>query len=241
MSGRISDGPQGTLLFRAVGALSRLRFSYLYRRSGQRQWPVLVFVLVTGSLALGIISAAAWLTRLPLLFPPLGPSAFILFYTPMSAQASPRSVFLSHALAVAAGFYSLWLAHWIFPDAGLLGGTALSGPRILATALAMALVSVAMIVVRCPHPPAAATALIVATGYLTEPVQVLGLLGAVALLLLEAVIFIRLQAGLPYPLWRSDPEVSRRYGALAGIPQAETGFWQQLTTARVFAGRSGEE
>ena len=46
-------------------------------------------VLITGSTALGIISLAAWLTKLPLLFPPLGPSAFIMnsFFNIVSPQS----------------------------------------------------------------------------------------------------------------------------------------------------------
>ena len=49
------------------------------------------------------------LARLPLLFPPLGPSAFILFYTPMSVAASPRNVIMAHFLAVGAGLGALHL------------------------------------------------------------------------------------------------------------------------------------
>ncbi len=233
--------PHGTFLYRAIAFVSRFRFCYLHRSTGQRQWPLVLFVLLTGSTALGIISLAAWLTKLPLLFPPLAPSAFILFYTPMSEQASPRSVFVSHAMGVAAGFASLWIMNWIFPDAGLLTGTTLGVPRILCTALAMALVSVGMIGMSTPHPPAAATTLIVATGFLTNPAHVLGLMGAVSLLVLEAHFFIRFQAGLPYPIWRADPEVSRRYGTLAGIPNSGATFWGQLMAAAVFSSRKGDE
>jgi len=241
MKGSIARGPHETLLFRAIAFFSRIRLSYLHRSTGERRWPLLLFVLVTGSIALGTISLAAWLTKLPLLFPPLGPSAFILFSTPMSEQASPRSVFVSHAMGVAAGFASLWILNAIFPDAGLLTGTGIGLPRILATALAMSLIGVGMMGMNTPHPPAAATTLIVATGYLTRPEHVLGLMAAVTLLLLEAIFFIRLQAGLPYPFWRSDPDVSRSYGSLAGISRSGATFWQRLTVSSVFSGRRGEE
>jgi len=66
-------------------------------------------------------------------------------------------------------------------------------------------------------------------GYLENPVQACGLIAAMLLLILEALFFNRLLGGLPYPLWRSDPQVSRRYGALAGMPDEDT-FWQQLTS-----------
>ncbi len=60
--------------------------------------------------------------------------------------------------------------------------------------------------------------------------QVLGLLAAVTLLILEAFLFNRIIGGLPYPVWRADPRISRSYGALAGIPEPSANFWQQMST-----------
>ena len=56
---------------------------------------------INGGLAILIISLFAWLTDLPLLFPVLGPSAFILFSKPFSADAAPRSVVGGHFIAMA--------------------------------------------------------------------------------------------------------------------------------------------
>ncbi|MBW1716072.1 MAG: hypothetical protein JRJ77_09640, partial [Deltaproteobacteria bacterium] len=60
--------------------------------------------------------------------------------------------------------------------------------------------------------------------------------GAVILLVLEAIFFNRIIGGLPYPIWRADPNVARNYGVLAGIPETETTFWQQLA-AKIFQRR----
>jgi CBS-domain-containing membrane protein len=93
-----------------------------------------------------------------------------------------------------------------------------------------------MISVRCVHPPAAASALIAAMGYLANPEQILGIIGAVILLVLEAIFFNRIIGGLPYPIWRADPNFARNYGVLAGIPETGTTFWQQLA-AKTFQRR----
>jgi len=195
-----------------------------------------IFVFVAGATALGIITIAAYLTELPLLFPPLGPSAFILFHTPMSVTASPRNVILSHTLAVAVGLLSLWLVGMIYPEANLSDPSVINLYRVIVIALSMGLIGVIMVILRCEHPPAAASTLIAAMGYLTDITKVLGLIGAVVLLVLNAFFFNRILGGLPYPVWRANPSVSRSYGLLAGIPDANTTFWQRLT-AKIFKRR----
>ena len=72
-------GPQNTLFYRVVAFFSRLRLGYLVRSVSNPRFLVAAFVLIAGTTALGIISTVAYLTNLPLIFPPLGPSAFILF------------------------------------------------------------------------------------------------------------------------------------------------------------------
>jgi hypothetical protein len=57
---------------------------------------------------------------------------------------------------------------------------------------------------------------------------VLGVIGAMMLLVLEAILFNRIIGGLPYPLWQANLQVARKYGALAGIPDSETTFWRRL-------------
>ena len=87
---RFTGPPQETALFRAVAFLTHIQLGYLLRGVRNPQFVVLLFVTTSGVTALGTITLAAFLTNLPLLFPPLGPSAFILFRTPMSPQAAPR-------------------------------------------------------------------------------------------------------------------------------------------------------
>ena len=228
MKERIPLGPQHSFLFRVIAIFSRLQPGYLLRSRGYPKFLVMIFVFAAGATALGTITIIAYLTDLPLLFPPLGPSAFILFYTPMSISASPRSVILSHTLALAAGLASLWLFKLFLPHANLTDPTVMDWYRVAVIALSMGVICLMMIAVKCVHPPAAASALIAAMGYLQNTEQILGFIVAVILLVLEGVFFIKVIAGLPYPLWRADPQVARNYGELAGIPATGINFWQQL-------------
>ncbi|OQX30309.1 MAG: hypothetical protein B0D96_00020 [Candidatus Sedimenticola endophacoides] len=67
--------PQGSLLYRLVAFVSRLQLGYLLKDSRHSRRAVRIFVFIEGLSALAIIATAAFLAKLPLLFPPLGPSA----------------------------------------------------------------------------------------------------------------------------------------------------------------------
>nr|MBC8425572.1 hypothetical protein [bacterium] len=112
------------------------------------------------------------------------------------------------------------------PGAGLRPpgprGAARVGPILVPRGLITAL----MIMLRCPHPPAAATAMIAAMGFL-GPVQALGLVAAALLLAVEAVVLVRWLAGLPYPIWRADAKAVRCYGELAGLATDHEDRWQR--------------
>ena len=136
----LPQGPQHSLLFRVIGFFYRLQMGYLFRNMENPRYLVVAFVFMAGATALGTITLVAYLPRLPLLFPPLGPTAFILFHTPMSANASPRNVILAHTLAVFSGLVSLHLFAQVLPQANLTDPSMLNGPRVVVIALAMGLV-----------------------------------------------------------------------------------------------------
>ncbi|MBD3335826.1 MAG: hypothetical protein GF355_09955 [Candidatus Eisenbacteria bacterium] len=228
--------PKHNTSFRIIRFFTHLQLAYLIRSKEHARTFGILYVFFQGALALGIITAAAFLTKFPLLFPPLGPSAFILFSTPMAPGAAPRNVILSHTIACAAGLLALYGIGLLFPGAHLQDPAVMNWPRVWVIALAMGMTGALMMVSRTMHPPAAATALIAALGHLGSPVRVIGLLAAVVLLVIQAYLFNRVVGGLPYPLWRSDPAVMRHYGCLAGIPDGATTFWQRMTE-RVFLRR----
>ena len=55
------------------------------------------------------MAGAALLTGEPFIFPSLGPTAFLLFYTPTLPAASPRNTLCGHAIGAAAGYLALVL------------------------------------------------------------------------------------------------------------------------------------
>jgi hypothetical protein len=122
---------------------------------GNRQIVVILFAMSAGAITLGTITAAALVIHLPLLFPPLAPSAFILIVTPLAAVASPRNVVLSHTPAVVVGMASLNTVDAMVPEAGLMVAGSMCAYRVLAIAMTVGAISAMMTLLRCSHPPAA--------------------------------------------------------------------------------------
>jgi CBS-domain-containing membrane protein len=161
-----------------------------------------LFAMVNGLIAIGIMAIVALVTGEAFVFPSLGPTAFLLFYTPMVAAASPRNTLGGHAIGAAAGYLALVV--FGLTDAAPALATRVTGARVGAAAVSLGLTSGAMVWARVPHPPAGATTLIVSLGILREPEQLLVLMLAVALLVLQGFVINRL-AGIPYPAWHPVP------------------------------------
>lgn len=154
---------------------------------------------MNGLVSIAIMAAAAYATGAPFIFPSLGPTAFLLFYSPTTPAASPRNTVLGHLVGAGAGYLALVL--FGLTAAGPALATSVSAGRVGAAALSLALTSGLMIWWRVPHPPAGATTLIVSLGILREPWQLGVLMGAVVLLTIQGLVINRL-AGIGYPLWR---------------------------------------
>ena len=163
-----------------------------------------LFAFVNGVIAIGVMAFVALLTGEPFVFPSLGPTAFLLFYTPLLPAASPRNTVCGHAIGALAGYLSLVV--FGLTNAAPALATSVTGARVGAAALSLGLTSGAMVWARVPHPPAGATTLIVSLGILREPEQLLVLMLAVLLLVVQGFVINRL-AGIPYPVWSPAPPV----------------------------------
>lgn len=161
-----------------------------------------LFAFVNGVVAIGLMAVATLVTGAPFIFPSLGPTAFLLFYTPLLPAACPRNTLGGHAIGAAAGYLALALFGLTHNAPALVEGVAWS--RVGAAALSLGLTSGAMVWARVPHPPAGATTLIVSLGILREPWQLGVLMIAVLLLVTQGFVINRL-AGIDYPLWRPNP------------------------------------
>ena len=162
-----------------------------------------LFSFINGCISIGLMSALALITRSPFIFPSLGPTAFLFFYTPRAPSASPRNTLIGHTIGVLAGYFSLVVTGLTAAGPALAVGV--SWPRVIAAALSLGLTAGLMVLLKSPHPPAGATTLIISLGILTKPWQLVLLLIAVALLTAQAFAINRL-AGIPYPLWNPIKE-----------------------------------
>jgi len=187
------------------GLFRHLRMPWLTQRYAQT--PVLaIFSFINGCISIGLMSVLALITKSPFIFPSLGPTAFLFFYTPRAPSASPRNTLVGHTIGVLAGYFSLVVTGLTAAGPALAIGV--TWPRVIAAALSLGLTSGLMVLFRSPHPPAGATTLIISLGILTKPWQLLLLLVAVVLLTLQALAINRL-AGIPYPLWNPIKEKER--------------------------------
>ena len=179
------------------GLLARFRLTALLGRFPERQlWAA--FMFINGLVSIGILAGLAMLTKTPFVFPSLGPTAFLFFFTPSLPTASPRHTIYGHLIGILCGFGALWLMGLQHaPPAMVMGVTP---ARIGAAALSLAATGALMILFKAAHPPAGATTLIISLGIITKPLSLVIMLLAVALLTLQAIVINRL-AGIDYPLW----------------------------------------
>jgi CBS-domain-containing membrane protein len=167
-------------------------------------------MFINGFISIGILCGLALVFQTPFIFPSLGATAFLLFFTPTTPAASPRNALCGHAIGIACGYAALWVTG--LQHAGPAIVTELVWTRVLATALSLATTGALMIRLNVPHPPAGATTLIVSLGLVSRPAYLVVLEAAVGLLVGQAIIINRL-TGVRYPFWASVPTPT--IGALA--------------------------
>jgi len=163
-----------------------------------KTWVLGLFSLVNGLVSIAIMAAVAVVTGAPFIFPSLGPTAFLLFYTPTAPTAAPRNTLAGHLIGCLAGYLALVLFGLTHRAPALAAGV--DWHNVGAAALSLGLTSGVMVWFRVPHPPAGATTLIVSLGILRAPWQLGVLMLAVALLVVQGFVINRL-AGIDYPIW----------------------------------------
>ena len=155
-------------------------------------------MFVTGFVTIALLAVVAMISGTPFVFPSLGPTAFLFFFNPTLPASTPRNAILGHAIGIGCGYAALWLVG--LQDAPSAMTEGVHTRRVLAAALSLAATGALMILLRVAHPPAGATTLIVSLGLVTEPLHLLIIEVAVALMTVQAICINRL-AGLDYPLW----------------------------------------
>jgi CBS domain-containing membrane protein len=164
-----------------------------------------VYVFVNGFITIGVLALLALLSRNPFVFPSLGPTAYLLFFSPLARTCSPRNTIFGHALGIICGYGA-----FVVTGAGALPFGVHPGifwPRILAAALSLSATGAFMVLLGVSHPPAGATTLIISLGIISKPRELVIIEVAVFLLVAQALVINRL-AGVPYPLWNAAPRSS---------------------------------
>jgi len=191
--------PRKRLSLKTRLAVLRARFSLvgLLARQDERK-VVSVVAAANGGLAILAIGCFSLITNSSLMFPALGPTAFILFSTPTTESATPRSVILGHFSGMACGWAAWHLSSTLVGGSVSLqiGGFA----PILSASLALAATCAILIRLSCPHAPACASSMIIALGGVTDWLGVLLMAVAVVWITAQAVAINRF-AGLPVVTW----------------------------------------
>jgi CBS-domain-containing membrane protein len=183
---------------------ARLRLTHLLTQYSERPiWAL--FMFLNGFITIGLLAAVAMISGTPFVFPSLGPTAFLFFFTPRAPAATPRHTLYGHAIGIACGYAALWL--FGLQHAPPAMATGVTAARVGAAALSLASTGALMILLKAAHPPAGATTLIISLGIVTRPFHLLIIEVAVAVLTLQAIVINRL-AGIDYPLWERRVDVT---------------------------------
>lgn len=186
-----------------LSLLARARLDWLLQHFPSRLVRS-VYVFVNGFVTIGLLALLALVSHNPFVFPSLGPTAYLLFFSPLGKTSSPRNTIFGHAAGLVCGYTA-----FVITGAGALPFGAHPGvfwPRILAAALSLSATGASMVLLNVSHPPAGATTLIVSLGIISKPRELVIIEVAVFLLVAQALVINRL-AGLPYPWWGSPAAV----------------------------------
>lgn len=159
--------------------------SFTSRLLGGVRLLVLSAVLLAATGAIG--RTVGWV----LLTTTLGPTAYLLLTHPDDQTARVRSSLLGHAAAAVCGLGCL-AAFGLWSQPSIVEQRHDTMPQIGAQALAVGLTLLALAVLRAHHPPAAATALLIASGIARPGPPLYGMLTGLAILIATATVVARL-------------------------------------------------
>jgi hypothetical protein len=120
-------------------------------------------VPLASSVAIGVPGIIALLTHHLILFASLGPTAVMIVQQPLLASAKPYNSVVGHMIGLGSGFFAVWVLG-IAAQPSIFTAHVVSGPRVCAAVIAIAIAMLLETVLKARHPPAASTTLLAALG-----------------------------------------------------------------------------
>lgn len=137
-------------------------------------------------LTIGLLALVAMASRIPFVFPSLGPTALLLLFARRAPVSRPWRITTGHAVGLLCGYLALVVTGLGHAPSAMNEGIGLM--RVLAAALSLAGTGAAMVLLDAFHPPAAATTLIVSLGIIRRPFHLLMVEAAVGVLVATALL-----------------------------------------------------
>ncbi|MCW2603220.1 MAG: hypothetical protein JWN61_1355 [Pseudonocardiales bacterium] len=126
---------------------------------------------------LGTVGAVGILSRMPWLFPSLGPTVMLFFESPNEKASRPLNALVGHGVGIGLG----WLCLLAFGLNGQLAAptAGLSLRYVAAGAVSVAATTMVLTAIKLPHPPAGASTLIVSLGIIATGPRIAAMASAV--------------------------------------------------------------
>lgn len=125
--------------------------------------PLTLWVPLASGVALGVPGLIAFLSHHLILFASLGPTSVMIAQQPLLASTKPYNTIVGHMIGLGAGFFAVWVLG-IASQPSVFVLHMVSGPRVGAALLAIAVATGLEILLEAQHPPGAATTLLAALG-----------------------------------------------------------------------------
>lgn len=125
--------------------------------------PLPLWVPIASGIALGVPGLIALLTHHLILFASLGPTSVMIAQQPLLASTKPYNAIVGHMVGLGAGFFAVWVLG-IASEPSIFVLHTVTGPRVCAALLAIAIAAALEIALKAQHPPGAATTLLAALG-----------------------------------------------------------------------------
>lgn len=152
-------------------------------------------LLVVASAVITAVGVVGWSSGWPVLTSTLGPTAYLILAHPRSESARIRNALVGHSCAIGAGLAALAVfGLWTHPSVTVEGHASLQQAAAAGVAVGLTLLSLHL--TGAHHAPAAATAVLVATGLARPGRPLVGLAVGLVLVIVLAPLLGRLPAGL---------------------------------------------